>query len=167
MITALILAGDDPRPLAATISALVAGVADGVVTDAVVIAAAPAPALEALADASGAALVVHAPGEDPWRAGARAARHEWLLCLEAGDVPLDGWIRALERFAGPASAGAPPALGRLHRRADGILPRLAATLAARSSRPRAGDLVHARHLTDGARPKVVRLHASVAREQEP
>lgn len=167
MITALILAGDDPRPLAATMSALVSGVADGVVTDAVVIADAPAPVLEALADASGATLVVRAAGEDAWCAGARAARHDWLLCLEAGDVPLDGWTRALERFAGAAPADAPPAFGRLRRRVEGLLPRLRAALAAADRRPRAGDLVHASHLKPGARSRVARLHATIAREEEP
>jgi hypothetical protein len=164
MITALIRAGDDPRPLAATISALVAGVADGVIGDAVVIAPTRAPALEALVDAAGAALVIVDDGADPWRAGARAARRDWLLCLDAGDLPLDGWARALQRFAEAAPAGA-PAIGRLHRRVEGVLPRLAAALAARRHGPRAGDLVHASHLKPGARPRLVRLAATVARDE--
>lgn len=165
MITALIRAGDDPRPLAATISALVAGVADGVIGDAVVVASARTPTIEALADAAGAALVVAEDGEDAWRAGARAARRDWLFCLDAGDLPLDGWARALERFAATAPAPTPPAMARLHRRVEGLLPRLAAALAARGPGPRAGDLVHVGHLKPGARPKVVRLAASVARDE--
>ncbi|WP_349369928.1 hypothetical protein [Salinarimonas sp.] len=165
MITALIRAGDDPRPLAATISALVAGVADGVIGDAVVIAPARAAAIEALADAAGAELVIAGAGEDPWRVGARAARRDWLFCLDAGDVPLDGWARAVERFATAAPAPAPPAMARLHRRVEGLGPRLREALRARTPRIRAGDLVHVGHLKPGARPKVVRLPASVTREE--
>ena len=48
-----------------------------------------------------------------WSAGAAAARRDWLLCLEAGDVPGEGWIGAVERFV--AFAGE-PRVGRLSRR---------------------------------------------------
>ncbi|MGJ3262953.1 MAG: hypothetical protein ACFE0R_06935, partial [Salinarimonas sp.] len=80
------------------------------------------------------------------------------------DVPLDGYARALERFAGPAPAHAPAALGRLRREPAGLRARVRAWLTAGIRRPRAGDLVHASHLEPGARPKVVRLPATLARE---
>ncbi|WP_029030893.1 hypothetical protein [Salinarimonas rosea] len=165
MISALILSDGDPQALAATIAALVPGVAEGAIADAVVLVhGTPPPAIEALADAAGATLVALAPGEAPWRAGARAARRDWLLLLEAGDVPLEGFSRALERFAGTAPAHAPGALGRMRREVAGLLAGFVARLGAGAQRPRAGDLVHASHLDEGARPRVVRLAATLVRE---
>ena len=127
--------------LADTLSALVAGVAAGLVGDAVIVAGAASAALETIAEGSGATLVVRHPGTNPWSAGARAARRDWLLCLEPGDIPAEGWIRALDRFVGTARPEV--ALGRM-RRAHTNLP---ARIAARGesvigvTRPRAGDVV--------------------------
>ena len=70
--------------LADTLSALVAGVAAGLVGDAVIVTAESCPSLETMAEGSGATLVVRPTGANPWSAGARAARREWLLCLEPG-----------------------------------------------------------------------------------
>ena len=106
MITALIRADGRIEPLAATLAALVPGVAEGLVADAVVIAAKHDAETAAVAEGVGAAHVVSAVDGEAWAAGAALARREWLLCLEAGDVPVDGWINALERFV--AFAGEPP-----------------------------------------------------------
>jgi hypothetical protein len=105
--------------LADTLSALVAGVAAGLVGDAVIVTAQACPALETVAEGSGATLVVRPPGANPWGAGARVARREWLLCLEPGDIPAEGWIRSLDRFVGTARPDM--ALGRM-RRAHSALP---------------------------------------------
>ncbi|GGK26248.1 hypothetical protein [Salinarimonas ramus] len=167
MITALILANGAPGALAATIASLVPGVADGAIADAIVLVrGTPDAAHEALADAAGADLVSLAPGEDPWRAGAARARRDWLLLLESGDVPLEGFARPLERFAGSAPA-APEALGRLRRADAGLVASLLARLGMEARRPRSGDLVHARHLEPGARPRIARLAATIAREAMP
>ena len=64
-----------------------------------------------VADAVGATLVIDPSGG--WSQGARAAKRDWLLCLADGDVPTEGWIRALDRFI----ALSPPdrLFGRLRR----------------------------------------------------
>lgn len=135
--------------LADTLSALVAGVAAGLVGDAVIVTAEACPALETVAEGSGATLVVCPPGANPWGAGAKAARREWLLCLEPGDIPAEGWIRSLDRFVGTARPDI--ALGRM-RRAHAALPD---RIAARGERvvgargPRAGDVVRRAHLLAG------------------
>jgi hypothetical protein len=77
------------------------------------------PTKETVAEGSGATLVVRPPGANPWGAGARVARREWLLCLEPGDIPAEGWIRSLDRFVGTARPDM--ALGRM-RRAHSALP---------------------------------------------
>ncbi|MFC6390105.1 hypothetical protein ACFQDP_12285 [Methylorubrum zatmanii] len=135
--------------LADTLSALVAGVAAGLVGDAVIVTGAPSKALDTVAEGSGATLVVYPPKGDPWSAGARAARRDWLLCLEPGDIPAEGWIRTLDRFVGTARPDV--GLGRM-RRAHAGLP---ARIAARSERvigaagPRPGDVVRRERLLAG------------------
>lgn len=154
MISALIHVARPTDPdavdhLADTLGALVAGVAAGLIGDAVIIVSAPVAALDTVAEATGATLVVHNRGTTPWSAGARAARREWVLCLEAGDVPAEGWIRILDRFIGTARPDL--ALGRLRRPHAG----LPARIAARSesvigvNAPRAGDLVRRDRLLSG------------------
>jgi hypothetical protein len=163
MITALVLAAGPLEALATTLSALIPAVADGLIGDAVVLAPAPDPQAERVAEAVGAAFVV-AAGADPWPDGAAVARREWVLCLEAGDLPSEGWIRTLERFV---------ALAPQDRR-FGRLPRRHATLAARlralariggSRRLRPGDLIH-RSLLQGsaARTRPATLAAFVERD---
>jgi hypothetical protein len=138
MITALILTDGQLEPLAATLAALVPGVAEGLVADAVVLSAGDDPAVAAVADGVGAAHVPATPGT-AWAAGAAAARRDWLFCLEAGDVPQAGWIGAVEAFLAQAPG---PGLGRARR--DGLLSQAPfiweRLLGARAVRP--GDLVH-------------------------
>ena len=152
MISALVLVADPVDAdaidrLADSLGALVAGVAAGLVGDAVIVAAAVDQAVDTIADATGASLVVVPPGSNPWVAGARIARRDWVLCLEAGDVPGDGWIRTLDRFVGTAGADA---LGRLSRPHAGFATRLAAraeaVVGAGVARP--GDLVRRDRLTE-------------------
>ncbi|WP_407529110.1 hypothetical protein [Methylobacterium oryzisoli] len=135
--------------LADTLSALVSGVAAGLVGDAVIVADNPADRdLAVMADSTGAVLA--ARGADPWTSAAALARRPWLLCLEAGDVPAEGWVRALDRFTGTA----PPevALGRLPRPHAPWTARLAARAEAalsRARRVRAGDVVRREALAAG------------------
>ncbi|QFU15829.1 glycosyltransferase family 2 protein [Microvirga thermotolerans] len=163
MITVLVRARRGPEALAVTLSALVPAVAAGLVGDAVVLSESPDRAVERVADAAGATLI--AGHGASWREGARVARHEWLLCLDDGDVPEEGWIRVLERFValGPRAGR----LGRLRRRHPGILPGLRDLVRglARRGEVRAGDLVHRRVLLEGQRPgRPVRIAAAVARD---
>jgi len=162
MITVLIRVSHGPEALVMTLSSLVPAVADGLVGDAVIIAPAHDDATSAVADASGATLVVS--DDLSWRHGAGMARKDWILCLDDGDIPQEGWIRVLDRFI---TLGARDRyLGRL-RRSGGIVRR--ASNAARTlfcaSGVRAGDLVHARALLDEVKIRhPVRLSASVERD---
>lgn len=163
MITALIL-GDAPvEDLALTVTALVPGVADGLVADAVVLTNAPRPEIDLVAEAVGAKVAVTGAGANRWSAGARVARRDWLLCLEAGDEPVEGWVRAVERFLQRQAAR--NAVGRLARPTD-LRGRLVQCLDrfAGTRRIRAGDLVHRALLTERglvARQRPVRIPARI------
>ncbi|MFE1601917.1 hypothetical protein [Methylobacterium sp. ID0610] len=167
MITAVVHVRQADRPeaieaLADSLSALVAGVAAGVVGDAVIVAADPTDRdLALVADRTGAALV--ARGADPWFAAAAVARRSWLFCLEAGDVPAEGWIRTLDRFAGTAPEGV---LGRLRRPHAPLPHRLAARIetVAGTRTMRAGDVVRREALPLAGRLRVRRLNGMLMRE---
>ncbi|WP_375407723.1 hypothetical protein [uncultured Methylobacterium sp.] len=147
-----------PRPsdpsavdrLADSLAALVAGVAAGLVGDAVIVVPAASAAIETVAEATGATLVVRMRGSSPWSAGAKAARREWVLCLEAGDVLAEGWIRTLDRFIGTARPDI--ALGRLRRPHTALPTRIAARgeTVIGALQPRAGDVVRRERLLSGS-----------------
>lgn len=151
--------------LADTLSALVEGVAAGLVADAVIVSSRLDPALNTVAEAAGARLVAVGLAPSPWHAAASVARREWVLCLEAGDTPQEGWIRTLDRFV---HVDRPEVvLGRL-RRVDGF--DWAANLFDNLMGirvPRAGDLVKRDRLLVGApfRPRLKprRLQARLSR----
>jgi|SRR3712207_6325076 hypothetical protein len=163
MITALICVNQGPEALAVTLSALVPAVAAGLVGDAVVLSQRRDDAVAAVADAMGATLIV--ADDASWRAGAEAARRDWLLCLEDGDVPQEGWIRVLDRFV--AVSKPERGLARLRRQRAGMLKvTLDAVkgLVGRTS-VRAGDLVHRRVLLDEWKARTpVRLQATIERD---
>lgn len=152
--------------LADTLSALVAGVAAGLVGDAVIVTGAPSEAAATVAEATGAAILLH-PGAGPYTAGAGLARRDWILCLEAGDVPAEGWIRTVDRFIGTARAET--GLGRLRRPAAGWRTRALAPIEALvgTRTARAGDVVRRDMLRADAvfapRLKVRRLIARIDR----
>ncbi|HZH51418.1 MAG TPA: hypothetical protein VEZ16_05995 [Microvirga sp.] len=162
MISVLIRVSHGPEALAATLSSLVPAVAAGLIGDAVILARDPDETLARVADAAGATLIV---GDDSWLRGAEAARRDWLLCLEDGDIPQEGWIRVLDRFVslGRSERG----IARLRRQRIGFLRNgldALRRLAGHSS-IRAGDLVHRRVLTEGAKAqRPVRLPALIERD---
>src|SRR5690349_5684164 len=117
MITAIVRVTQGPEALAVTLSALVPAVAAGLVGDAVILADRANETLAQVADAAGATLIV-AEGCS-WDAGAQAARRDWLLCLDDGDIPQEGWIRVLDRFV--SLSGAERGLARLRRERGGLL----------------------------------------------
>jgi hypothetical protein len=125
MLSAVTFLADPADPdaidrLADTLSVLVSGVAGGLIGDAVIVTGGGSDAVAAVAEATGATLIPHRSG-NPYAAGAVAARRDWVLCLEAGDVLAEGWIRTLDRFVGTARPET--GLGRLHRPAAGWLAR--------------------------------------------
>lgn len=162
MISVLIRVENGPEALAATLGALVPAVAAGLLADAVVLASDHDHDLAAVADASGAALVV--AREDFWRRGALEARKDWILCLRDGDIPQEGWIQILDRFI--TLGGGRTRSGRLRRKGrfirlglDWILCRFA------PPPPRAGDLVQRSVLLKEAQNShPVRLAATIARD---
>ena len=170
MITGLVLVDRRGEELAvtlgATLGALVPAVVEGLMGDAVVIARQRDSTVAKLAEAMGATLVVAAPGDDPWRAGAAAARRDWLLCLEAGDRPGEGWMRAIDRFLTTALPGGQP-LGRFSpqsRGAASALIGLAERLGGTRS-VRAGDVVRRDWLMDGGgRARPAPIGAAIRRD---
>ncbi|NIX76727.1 glycosyltransferase family 2 protein [Microvirga terricola] len=139
MITVLIRASRGPEALAVTLSALVPAVAAGLVGDAVVLAANQDDTIAKVVDAAGATLI-----DGSWAQGARTARRDWLLCLEDGDIPQEGWIQALERFA---AFGKPEQRGRFKRRRRPVEAALQFVLGLFGrDATRAGELVHKRVL---------------------
>ncbi len=93
--------------------------------------------------------------------GARAARRDWLLCLDDGDIPQEGWIRVLDRFV----VHSRPEQGhaRLRRRRAGVARALTNLFA--DVKVRAGDLVHRRVLLNEVRARMpVRLSATIERD---
>ncbi len=146
MITAVVLANQNPGALVRTLGALVPGVAEGLVADAVVVARSAGRDVAEVADAVGATWLV-APG-DPWFAAAGVARRDWLLCLEGGDLPADGWIEAIGRFV---STPGDARLASLSRRRPPLRSRGAdlSEAVVGATRVRTGQLVHRAILTDG------------------
>jgi hypothetical protein len=159
MITVLVRVTHGPEALAATLSSLVPAVAAGLVGDAVILSAEQDVILAKVADAAGASLVV--AEKVSWTDGARAARRDWLLCLDDGDIPHEGWIRVVDRFV---ALGSPErGLARFRRHRTGFA-RLMRRIVSRKA-VHAGDLVHRRVLLNEvkARPPV-RLSATIERD---
>lgn len=142
MITVVVRAERGVEALAVTLAALVPGAAAGLVADAVVLASAERDEVARLADAAGAAFVVAPRDASGWRAGAAVARREWLWLLSDGDVPGEGWIRAVGSFVDLAPLDG-RALGRPSRRPLPLRARLEQLVEGRMGirRVRAGDLV--------------------------
>ena len=101
MLTVAILAGTDPEPLAATFEALVPATVAGVVADVLVVCPEP-EALRGLCEPMGAALATPDAAHD----ALGEARGEWLMLIEAGARPVEGWEQAVAAHLRP---GARPA----------------------------------------------------------
>jgi hypothetical protein len=144
MLAAIIRSQGSSDALAATVSALIPAVAEGFLGHAVIVEATKNPAIEKLVDATGAALVL-APLAQAWQAGAQAARGDWLLLLDAGDMPKLDWARHVERHL-IASGGQAALLPRDAFWAS-LGERVSAILAQTALRP--GLLVSAREVRAG------------------
>lgn len=107
MITAVIRANRDAEALAATLSVLIPAVARGVIGHAVVIDDGDDAAIARLADETGASYV-RAQNCEAWSSGAAQARGDWVILLEAGDLPEPSWTPSIERHL--LTAAARPAL---------------------------------------------------------
>jgi hypothetical protein len=112
MISALILATSDEPAILDTLAALVAGVADGVLRDAVIIGP-HSPLLDQAADAAGGLRLTSSQSRAEMKVeAAKHAKAPWAFVVSAGLVPTGDWVRSLADFVerGP------------HDRAAGIIP---------------------------------------------
>ena len=125
MISVVIPTLNAERTLATTLSALVPAAVDGLIGDVVIADAGSQDATLAIADAAGCAVVQSTRGRGTQlRAGAKAARGDWLLFLHADTVLDEGWMGDARRFiqmAGPG--GKEAAVFRFALDGDGIKPR--------------------------------------------
>lgn len=96
MLTAVIRAEGSANALAATFSLLIPAVADGFLGHAVIVDAGSHGEIERMADATGASYL-RAGGAEGWHLGAAQARGDWLILLDAGDVPQPHWAQAVDR----------------------------------------------------------------------
>lgn len=98
MLTAVIRADGSAKTLAATFSVLVPAVAEGFLGHAVVVDASRGGAaeVERLSEAMGADYL-SAGAAQAWQRGAALARGDWLVLLDAGDVPQPHWTQAVAR----------------------------------------------------------------------
>lgn len=163
MITAVVLASNDSDALARTLCALVPGVAEGLIADAVVVTREPQKGVAAVADALGATVLV--TSGDPWFGASGIARQNWLLCLNGGDVPSGSWIEVIGRLVWDSTD---VRLAFLSRRQNPVARRLASLRASTLgvTQVRAGDLVRRSILVEGrisARTRPVRLAAAIER----
>lgn len=131
MLTAIIRADASASALAATLSVLIPAVADGFLGHAVVVAAGADREIETIADATGADYLV-AGDSEAWRLGANQARGDWLVLLDAGDVPQAHWVQTVDRHL-MLGAGR-PALIPLRGAVDALVERGAVATAPRRMR---------------------------------
>lgn len=96
MLTAVIRAPGPAQALAATFAVLIPAVAQGFLGHAVVVDPAGAGEIERIADATGASYL-RVGNAEGWHRGAQEARGDWLLLLDAGDVPQLHWVETVER----------------------------------------------------------------------
>ncbi len=159
MLTAVIWSGGPANALAATFSALIPAVSEGILGHAVVVDSGADPENERIADATGASYV-RASAAGGWQAGAAAARGDWLLLLSAGDAPALNWAQIVERhlMLWPGRAALMPVSG------FAAALRERAALAFGSRRLRAG-LVAPRGLVLAGRLDASPLRLSVRRER--
>ncbi|WP_332680586.1 glycosyltransferase family 2 protein [Bosea sp. (in: a-proteobacteria)] len=158
MLTAVIRANGRAEALAATLSVLIPAVADGVIGHAVVIGAEGDAETLRLADATGASYVAARNGAS-WSLGVAQARGDWVLLLEAGDLPEPHWVASIERHL--LIAATTPALMPL--RGLAALREWGA-VSLRSRRVRAGLIAPKKQLLSGRLPASPRRLA-VGRER--
>ncbi len=130
MLTVVIETLNDEEALAATLAALVPAAVEGLVCEVIVHDRGSSDATVAVGDQAGCTLV----GPGGLGGGLTAARGTWLLLLEPGALPGEGWMEAVANHVGtqcrparfsPARSRAVQVLRRLFGRAgplaDGVL----------------------------------------------
>ncbi|HEY1363170.1 MAG TPA: glycosyltransferase [Xanthobacteraceae bacterium] len=99
MLSVVIATDADERALPPTLGALVAGVVAGMVREVIIADRRSRDATAAIADAAGCRLLsLSTERAARLRAGADAARGEWLLFLRPGVLPDSSWVEETRRF---------------------------------------------------------------------
>lgn len=135
MISVVIATSNDEAGLAACLSVLVPGVVDGLIREVVIVDDGSTDGTLAVAEHAGCA-VLEAPGRSRGyrlAAGARHARHGWLLFLDPATALADGWMRDVATFIDHVETGTRPSAGAAFSLAiddAGIGPRLIEAIAA-------------------------------------
>jgi len=128
MLSVIVASHESERTLVPTLSALVPGVACGLLRDVVVADAGSSDATEEVADLAGCRFMSSPePLGARLKAAAAVTRAPWLMFLRAGCVPEPGWIGAAEHFMQTADMLAETdraAVFRPHSSADLMRPRL-------------------------------------------
>ena len=128
MISVVIPTFNAQETLGPTLAALVPAVVDGIVREAIIVDGGSADDTQIIAEAAGARLI-HVPRGrgSQLRAGAAAARGDWLLFLHADTVLEPGWAEEAENFMQQVANGRRPdaaAAFRFTLDDDGLKPRL-------------------------------------------
>ncbi len=132
MITVVIPTLNAEASLAATLTALVPGVVDGLVREVVIVDGGSSDRTLKLAEATGAEVIEARAGRGAQLAeGARRARFPWLLFLHADTVLDPGWEREVGAFIERVDSGRRPASAAAFQFAlddTGFAPRVLETL---------------------------------------
>lgn len=155
MISAIVTTHNSARHLVRCLAPLVAGVADGLVKEAIVADAGSSDDSVAMAEEAGCRVV-----SGDVRDGANAARGDWLLVLPACAMLEAGWIEDVRRFVQRAPNGA--ACFRYAREDGGALAGMLANAAAAwFNAPRAEQGLLLPRARFGARPRLEVLRTRV------
>jgi len=144
MITAIIRSKGDAEALAATFAVLIPAVAGGVIGHAVVVDEGDTAEIARLADETGASYVRASNGE-AWASGVAQARGDWVILLEAGDLPEPHWLQSIERHL--LMAATAPALLPLRGMASAL--REWGAISLRSRQVRAGLIAPKKQILSG------------------
>jgi len=99
MLSVVIATQESERALVPTLTALVSGAAAGMVREVIIADAGSRDGTAAIADEAGCRLITLAASRGArLKAGAEAARADWLLFLQPGVVPDPTWIDETRRF---------------------------------------------------------------------
>ncbi|HBF31041.1 glycosyl transferase [Rhizobium sp.] len=112
MLTVIIECRDQESELAQTLTALVAGAVEGIVSDVVVLDNGSSDGTSKLADAAGCRFHLKWDLRDVLA----AARGDWVLLVEPGARPTQGWIDEIAEYASLNSTPARFSPSRHHRR---------------------------------------------------
>ncbi|MHA7969969.1 glycosyl transferase [Rhizobium sp. CAU 1783] len=112
MLTVILECRDQEAELAQTLSVLVAGAVEGLVSDVVVLDHGSRDGSSRVADAAGCRFHVQWDLKDVLR----SVRGEWVLLVEAGARPLHGWIDEIGEYVALNKTPARFSPSRHHRR---------------------------------------------------